>query len=136
MTAIPDQRRYFYMKTLKRILALMTALVLCLAPTALMVGASAGDMPRLVYDGRCERCLSSNVTYQDLTDSLYSTTIVGEETRCQRYKWLVGHWYCKNCNHYESKYEFTYSNHPTLYYNEEGNMRFCAVCGYEEYINY
>lgn len=125
------------MKTTKRILALITALVLCLAPTALMVGASE-IAPCATLDLSCAVCGNSNVSYQECKQTLISSINIGTYSVCQYCEYLVGHTVCGNssCGYRAPDYEYRTTQHPTIYYNEDRTMRFCVVCGYEEYGEY
>ena len=124
------------MKTTKRILALITALVLCLAPMALMTLA-AETVPCATRDLYCLRCNYSDVTYQSCKTT-FSRTIcdIGTYSECQYNEYLVGYLVCNRptCGYVENDYIYRTTQHPTIYYNEDHTMRFCVVCGYEEYF--
>lgn len=125
------------MKTTKRILALITALVLCLAPTALMVGASE-IAPCATLDRSCNMCGNSNVSEVPCQRTLISRLNIGTYSTCQSSLYIIGHYVCNDisCGYVEPKNESVVTQHPTIYYNEDRTRRFCVVCGYEEYGEY
>ena len=125
------------MKTTKRILARITALVLCLAPMALMTLA-AETVPCATRDLYCLRCNYSDVTYVSCKQTLTRRLNVGTYEVCQYNEYLVGHLVCNrsSCGYAEPDYIYRTSQHPTIYYNEDRTMRYCRVCGYEEYGDY
>ena len=124
------------MKTTKRILALLTALVLCLAPTALMVGA-AEIVPHATHTTSCDLC-GSNAPFRECQQILISSVNIGTYSECQYCCYLIGHNVCSNssCGYKEPVPTYRTTQHPTIYYNEDRTMRFCVVCGYEEYGEY
>ena len=125
------------MKTLKRILALLTALVLCLAPMALMVGAAEhGVAPCAVLDVTCDSCGSTNVVYLDCEDTTLYHAEYATPIYCYYEEYLLGRVSCLACGAIDPDLYVRSSQHPSIMYNEERTKRFCNACGFEEYGEY
>ena len=112
------------MKTTKRILAMITALVLCLAPMALMVGASEhGVAPCALHDVSCDSCGSTNITYVSCDTVLYSAQYK-TPIYCYYEEYLVGRVICLACDAVTPDFYVNSSQHPTLLHGK------CPACGY------
>ena len=123
------------MKTTKRILALITALVLCLAPMALMVGAAENDVIPCGIHCNCTPSYHTVLQYGykrvDLRGTATSCCITyyysDEDTQVQLR--------CNSCHivFYTSSYGVE-STHPTFYSKEVNGetVYYCPVCGYEQ----
>ena len=114
------------MKTTKRILALLTALVLCLAPMTLMVWAADG--------GYCRYCEHYSVY------TTYPNTVVGSKiyirtaNTCFELPTLTLLTKCQtsSCNHVFAE-EITYKKygHVDMYQHEANGRWTCRECGYQ-----
>ena len=122
------------MKTTKRILALITALVLCLAPMTLMVGAAENDIvPRGLH-------CSCNPTRYTVLQYGYSRNEI-QKTALGCY---ITYYYsdantrvklrCNTCHieFYTDSFGQEYT-HPTFYTKEVNGetVFYCPACGYE-----
>ena len=114
-----------HMKMTKRILAFVTALVLCLAPMALMVGAAEIS----VYGMNDDICDCNNPG--DTWGGTYShTEYLGQAYWCKRMYYTGGWFTCLTCG--ETQAIDGYNKliaHPTVYYEEDGSY-WCPECGY------
>lgn len=125
------------MKNLKRILALMTALVLCLAPMALMIGAAEhGVTPRAVLDVTCVSCGSTNAVYLPSDEVVLYFAEYATPIYCYYEAYLLGRVSCLTCGTINPDLYVNSSQHPTIMYNEDRTRRFCTACGLEEYGGY
>ncbi len=122
-------------KTTKRILALMTALVLCLAPMALMVGAAVINDNMVAPCGIDCDCVNPTYTTLVTGNPTYSIE-VATATGCiiQYYDAMIVE--CNNCLARsvvrDCGKEFT---HPTFIYGTENGITayHCPRCSYYKY---
>ena len=125
------EERDITMKTTKRIFAMITALVLCLAPMALMIGAADATANTGSY---CSKCGTNNV---------YTTspnTIMGDKiylhTRdfCFERPMLTSVTKCHNCGRmYEEIITYRKFGHVDVYQNPANGRWTCYECGYQIY---
>ena len=116
------------MKTLKRILALLTALVLCLAPMALMVGADYASPAAIT--GGCNLCGGNTTTYHGIRE-FQGETLVGSASICSYRTYITEKVVCDSCNElisYNTTTEAT--SHPTLMPHPANGRYYCSKCGY------
>ena len=107
------------MKTTKRILALITALVLCLAPMALMVGAA-------VTNEVCE-----HYQYVDIIEgTLVSSTYIGTDAVCYRNVYENSYYACQECGH---EWTGTYVKDIAHAYREFSTYLECWRCNHHFY---
>lgn len=112
------------MKTTKRILAMITALVLCLAPMALMVGASEhGIAPCALAGATCDSCGSTDTLTAPCDPILYYA-VYRTPIYCYYEEYLVGRVVCFDCDAINPDYNIHSSQHPTLLHGK------CPACGY------
>lgn len=118
------------MKTTKRILAIITALVLCLAPMTLMVGAvDNGISTRAVHSRTCDFCGSTNVSYTEYA----SPRLVYQEGPCDEYcslyRYEINATSCGNCTLTDHDYidRYTYHNYITSPVN---GSQICSNCNH------
>lgn len=113
------------MKMTKRILAILTALVLCLAPMILMVGAA--EFSVYVLHGNCD-CNTPGAPYGG-TNPVFDD-YVKQSYWCKSMYYTGGYYDCLTCG---TKNEIVGYNqlipHPTVYYEEDGSY-WCPECGY------
>ena len=103
---------------------MITALVLCLAPMALMVGASEhGITPCALLDVTCYSCGSTNITYVICDKAIYSAQYK-TPIYCYYEVYLVGRVVCIDCDAITPDYSIRSLQHPTLLYGR------CPACGY------
>lgn len=127
------------MKTTKRILALITALVLCLAPMALMVGAAVVGETISPMGLHCN-CPNPTYTLYDHgpfvtnADGSIKENSIGSALVCYESWYKYSRMQCSDChiifyNYNVTRAEFT---HPTVYKVEiDGEMHdYCPKCGY------
>ena len=115
------------MKTLKRILALVTTLVLCLAPMALM--ALAAEVS--VYGLNVDTCDCNNPG-EPWGGEHYDTTNVSGPYWCQSMHYSGGYFTCLTCGKTQAIDGYNrLIAHPTVYYKEDGSY-YCNVCGYNK----
>ncbi len=101
------------MKMTKRFFALLTAMVLCLAPMALMVGAAVADTV-------CPHYNVANIDYI----SYVETVKLADATGCYMWVWNA-QYTCDICQwHWEGIYRDIQRHH----YAANG---VCAYCGYD-----
>ena len=111
------------MKTTKRILALITALVLCLAPMALVADA-ADDVVR------CTTC--GNVDIRFIRHGTI-TPVSGGDVYCIYESHNGCWWYCDNCDtHGQAAHRVGFNiPHQMTYYENNGDPYMsCTLCGY------
>ena len=100
------------MEFTKRILALITAVVLCLAPMALMVGAASTVCPH--YQ-----------TVDIVKGSPRKTYKVASERGCYATDYENSHYYCEICDH---TWVGTYTIYSQHHFAANG---VCPYCGYD-----
>ena len=117
------------MKTLKRILALLTALVLCLAPMALMVGAA--DQIAVPAATGCGTCGSNTFITTYIDEYYHHDEIVGSATVCYNEKWCHAVSTCVGC---PATYDVCYTKysrtHASLMPHPANGRYYCSKCGY------
>ena len=106
------EERDITMKTTKRILALFTAFVLCLAPMVLLVEASSTVCPH--YQ-----------TVDIVRGSPSRTYRVASEKGCYATEYENSYYYCELCDH---RWEGTYIVYSRHHLAANG---VCAYCGYD-----
>lgn len=114
------------MKLTKRILSVLTAAVLCLAPMALMVGAAEST----VYGVNVDVCDCNNPGQPWGGVPYGKPTNISQAYWCQSQEYIGGYFTCLTCG--ETQAIDGYSRliaHPTVYYKEDGSY-YCPVCGY------
>ncbi|MBE6657542.1 MAG: hypothetical protein E7604_03765 [Ruminococcaceae bacterium] len=114
------------MKTTKRILAMITALVLCLAPMALMVGAAAtGTL--------CHECGKYTVVTTYPNTPMGPQVIIGSANVCYEQEILTELTKCTSCHtvYYDETTTRKY-NHVNFAQNSANGRYYCVVCGIQK----
>ena len=120
------------MKTTKRILAILTAIVLCLAPMALMVGAAQhGIAPFVMHDLTCESCGSTNVEYREYPWAIQIGITGPTATHCYQNIMVKAELDCEDCGYIdEDQYYEGGVQHPTFVQNPANGRYMCSNCNY------
>ena len=102
------------MKTTKRILAIITALVLCLTPMALMIGAAESA-----------HCSHLNTYINTSTAATAYQIASATSTHCPTIKYVGCIKVCRDCDEYLGTEDITHAF--THYWVDD----VCSYCGYE-----
>lgn len=120
------------MKTTNRILALITALVLCLAPMALMIGAADANTDVVSPKGLHCSCINpshSIISYDSYYDDYFNLSI----TRCCVRYYQNVKLQCNSCHIIFTTASYGKElTHHTFYYDEENDVYKCPKCGFEK----
>ena len=120
------------MKFTKRILALITAVVLCLAPMALMVGAAENEI--ILYgsslNNPCIYCGETRV-YRSLENATFvEKEIVGTQSVCYINWYNNVEYRCAKCGEVKDRADIGIQlSHPTFYLNTATGNYYCPLCG-------
>lgn len=121
------------MKTLKRILALMSALLLCLAPMTLMVGA-AENLNEIHFISRRLLCNHDPDDFI-LSGGTYDATVTDDYVYhwyyCKRIWYRGGTATCPVCGHSDTVDYSVLIAHPTFIQGSDGIFR-CPDCKMEK----
>ena len=115
------------MKTTKRILAILTAFVLCLAPMALMVGAAENAFNSMhIY---CDHSGANYVISWGEAVTSYIDTIYGTADRCCLIAYINVPMYCPDCDvtFYDTAYKEASHNWAN---NSVNGAVYCTRCNY------
>lgn len=123
------------MKTTKRIFALLTAVILCLAPMALMVGAAQNDEISLYGSPNYTCICGESRVYRSLTNAvLIEKEIVKSQSVCCIDWYNNVEYICTSCNVVKDRDDGVgiQRSHPTFHQNTANGRYYCTQCGIEK----
>lgn len=113
------------MKFTKRILTLLTAVVLCLAPMVLMAGAAELSESDIMSDNECTHSNGWHIILSTAANRYFYGSPTS--THCPPYYYTGVYHECLDCGHV--KYDTYYSQTRSVHLFSNG---VCSYCGYEK----